>query len=546
MSQEFQQHWLSAYLDNELSSDERALVERRLEEDADARQLLEDLKRVRGLVATLPAWPGANFQFDMSRLSDDELADDDDLDELAPVQTHLTIGKAQPQERSPVINSAAVNEPARESAEQSAGMSAAAWRGVLSLAAGLLLLILCVPLFWQRDAGTLAVRERPGAEPQADFGATSGMMGGTGSAAVPDAAGDAPAAEAKSLADSTAPPAAAPFNAPIDPRSVGGGRGASAPPGPSRPSAGLSNAVGGPGAASGMGGVGGASAAQAARTDPQRVELSAESLNNQPPGPPRSGFAPGPMQPKRAAEPQLGLAVTDPQPSASAPDGVSLSSQSFMCAKSDAWSEAEVKQTLPQLLAYVSEHDPTVQPTDAAKAKTNVNDKDLVAAKSVDIAAEINFAKVPAVLGKNELVFSELPMSDDVNKWFTQIQTAQPLTQLQLAPELLFKNRDVQEADKLAEATQSRSVGRSVPPEAPSAAAKADASPAALKPEAAGKTLQFDSAQAKKEATSQGRIILFVTAAEAKKILSTLFPSKPGGPPDQNSDEKKVIVILNR
>ncbi len=58
MSQEFQQHWLSAYLDNELSNDERALVERRLQEDAEMRQLLEDLKRVRSLVATLArlAW----------------------------------------------------------------------------------------------------------------------------------------------------------------------------------------------------------------------------------------------------------------------------------------------------------------------------------------------------------------------------------------------------------------------------------------------------------------------------------------------------------
>ena len=63
MQHEFEDHLLSAYLDDELSADERALVEQRLAVDPVARELLEDLKRLRGLVATLPAWQGADLQF---------------------------------------------------------------------------------------------------------------------------------------------------------------------------------------------------------------------------------------------------------------------------------------------------------------------------------------------------------------------------------------------------------------------------------------------------------------------------------------------------
>ncbi|MGN6544305.1 MAG: anti-sigma factor family protein, partial [Aureliella sp.] len=58
MPHEFEEHLLSAYLDNELSADERALVEERLKTDPGARQLLDDLKRVRSLVFTLPRWQG--------------------------------------------------------------------------------------------------------------------------------------------------------------------------------------------------------------------------------------------------------------------------------------------------------------------------------------------------------------------------------------------------------------------------------------------------------------------------------------------------------
>ena len=161
----------------------------------------------------------------------------------------------------------------------------------------------------------------------------------------------------------------------------------------------------------------------------------------------------------------------------------------------------------------------------------------------MDRPTENDFAKVPGALNKNEVVFNKLPNSADVNSWFMRIQTAQPLTQLPLTPEMRLKGKDGQDENKLAESTQSR-LGRSVAPTPTSPDAKAESSTAQSSPESLGKA--FDSDQAKKEANSQGRIILFVTAAEARKILSTLFPSKPGGPAEQNAGEKKVIVILNR
>ncbi len=46
--------WLTAYLDGELGDEQRALIERRLEEDASARRLLDDLRQTADLVGSLP------------------------------------------------------------------------------------------------------------------------------------------------------------------------------------------------------------------------------------------------------------------------------------------------------------------------------------------------------------------------------------------------------------------------------------------------------------------------------------------------------------
>ena len=56
---EFQEEWLSAYLDGELTSEQRSAVEARLQYDSNVQQMLLDLQKVRSLVAGLPEWPSA-------------------------------------------------------------------------------------------------------------------------------------------------------------------------------------------------------------------------------------------------------------------------------------------------------------------------------------------------------------------------------------------------------------------------------------------------------------------------------------------------------
>ena len=57
-SSEYSEEWLSAYIDDELTDAQRAVVEQRMASDSETRQLLDDLQRVRGLVNQLPAWSG--------------------------------------------------------------------------------------------------------------------------------------------------------------------------------------------------------------------------------------------------------------------------------------------------------------------------------------------------------------------------------------------------------------------------------------------------------------------------------------------------------
>ncbi|MEM7560171.1 MAG: hypothetical protein AAF394_13715, partial [Planctomycetota bacterium] len=56
---EFQEEWLSAYLDGELTLEQRSAVEARLQYDSNVQQMLLDLQKVRSLVAGLPEWPSA-------------------------------------------------------------------------------------------------------------------------------------------------------------------------------------------------------------------------------------------------------------------------------------------------------------------------------------------------------------------------------------------------------------------------------------------------------------------------------------------------------
>ncbi len=55
---EFQEEWLSAYLDDELSPSQRAIVEQQLKSDVSTEKLFNDLSQIRGHLRALPAWSG--------------------------------------------------------------------------------------------------------------------------------------------------------------------------------------------------------------------------------------------------------------------------------------------------------------------------------------------------------------------------------------------------------------------------------------------------------------------------------------------------------
>ncbi len=57
-SLEYQEEWLTAYLDGELSSEQRHIVEQRLASDPHAQRTLSELNVIRGLVQQLPDWSG--------------------------------------------------------------------------------------------------------------------------------------------------------------------------------------------------------------------------------------------------------------------------------------------------------------------------------------------------------------------------------------------------------------------------------------------------------------------------------------------------------
>jgi hypothetical protein len=75
---EYQEEWLSAYLDGELTDEQRQIVEARLAVDANAQTTLADLERVRTLVKQLPAWNGRPVVLSSEILS--ATADDENVE----------------------------------------------------------------------------------------------------------------------------------------------------------------------------------------------------------------------------------------------------------------------------------------------------------------------------------------------------------------------------------------------------------------------------------------------------------------------------------
>ncbi len=166
MPSQFDESLLTAYLDNELSSDERALVEQHLAESPEARSVFEDLKRVRGIVSTLSKWDGTPLVFDASRMhstandSDsygNEAIDDDDQENLDDDSSDFGLkNDAFVSQAINGANSVANNEQESRQKTIARSDSAAArgnvrWTKWLSFAAGLIITVLTVPYLFRNS-----------------------------------------------------------------------------------------------------------------------------------------------------------------------------------------------------------------------------------------------------------------------------------------------------------------------------------------------------------------------------------------------------------
>lgn len=91
-STEFQEEWLSAYLDGELSDEQRELVEQRISDDPGVANTLENLRKVRSLVSSLPRWTDGELSTTAILARADEIDDvDSDISENAPADLGDTL-----------------------------------------------------------------------------------------------------------------------------------------------------------------------------------------------------------------------------------------------------------------------------------------------------------------------------------------------------------------------------------------------------------------------------------------------------------------------
>ncbi len=284
--------------------------------------------------------------------------------------------------------------------------------------------------------------------------------------------------------------------------------------------------------------------------------------------------------------------------------------ENFVCARSTAWSEAEVAQALPELRSLLPESLVSNQ------AGNGVGNDSAQFGNIQENAASVNAPSAPAVAkemaglsdklemfapASNDWLVCELPKATDVNRWYDQIQTTQALTPV---PWFRLQTADSPERMSAQAALKAENIAlMDADSRDPAAEKVADkvADPAADSPSVTGKSNSDDkSAKASAETKSRdpakpsdppvpagpientrgsagfdrtlppldirnqaqraqtGRLILFVTEAEAKKILSTVAGSATenywrvvpadasrGGKP-QGLSEKKVIVIFNQ
>ncbi|MCC6510986.1 MAG: zf-HC2 domain-containing protein [Pirellulaceae bacterium] len=503
MSTEFRQHWLSAYLDDELSIDERALVEQQLEKDPATRHLLEDLQRVRGMVASLPRGPESEFKFDFGRLNSQPVEHDDKelvmvMDCAVESNAAARWGEGNWRVSEPPVSGSPVGESkaAPVSDARVGGSGRIGRRAITALAACTLLAVVAYP-FWVQQFAAMEVATSgpaPGASrgggpasamdmphPEMDgglgmpgepaLGAPATLSAQAGEANVMSKSADAPmlaesvTAESFSSSQAAGPRAMAPGSmAPGSPEPMEFGQAAA-------------------------GGLGGGASSR---------------------GLPTPGALPKPAAPAPAA-PMPAAPMTDPSPVANAKQAVEAEnanslieraaerpgvSQFFsepllVYAHSSAWSEAEVQGALGQVAGFV-----------APEAQQQLKPAQSVVQSAVQSAPSL-------VAG--------LPETAPATTWFEQLQQVQPLTQLH---GLSLMRADT--GQRPATATGATSAGSTAPD---AASAKAASAAEEKLPVPVPPVEGFDKNKVQ-ASYRNGSLVLFVSEAEAMKILAAVQSPK--------------------
>lgn len=169
----YQEAWLSAYLDDELTAEQREAVEQRLAADPSVRQTLADLERVRGLVQQLPAWMAGPIEVQFAAESFALAVEEPEAEKRA----EATFLEVEPLERSAHPPSDVLKEElSGESSSRRARRVGGLWWGKpLAAAASLLVAVGIVYSLWQAPSTTEMAGSPQRTDEDVDFDARPGQ-----------------------------------------------------------------------------------------------------------------------------------------------------------------------------------------------------------------------------------------------------------------------------------------------------------------------------------------------------------------------------------